>query len=82
MPSHSVRRRLVELLGEGSYPEAVTLFLAAGEAWPTEAFFKYKQDGEDEEEEEEEDNDGVATRMLQQLRKLFLGEYNFDLTHH
>ena len=70
----------MELLGEGNYPEAVTLFLAAGEAWPTEAFFKYKQDGENE-EEEEEDNDGVATRLLQQLRKLFLGEYNFDLLH-
>ncbi|KAK2183431.1 hypothetical protein NP493_312g03022 [Ridgeia piscesae] len=77
----SVCRRLVELLGEGNYPEAVTLFLAAGEAWPTEAFFKYKQDGENEEEEEEEDSDGVATRMLQRLRKLYLGMYNFDLIH-
>ncbi|KAI0222051.1 Condensin complex subunit 1 [Lamellibrachia satsuma] len=68
----SVCKHLVGLLGEDNYPRAVILFLAAGETWPNEAVFKYKPD-EQNEEEEEEDEDGVAIRLLQKLRQIFLG---------
>ena len=69
-------KHLVGLLGEGNYPRAVILFLAAGETWPNEAVFKYKPD-EQNEEEEEEDDDGVAIRLLQKLRQIFLGALDF-----
>ena len=78
-PSCSVCKHLVELLCEGKYPEAVALFLTAGETWPNEDVFKYKRDGEKEEDEEEEEDgdDGAATCVLRKLGQLVLGMNHF-----